>query len=691
MKKILLLIMMVMTQLNLISQEISLDKKPEPFSELNFPFPEYSVETLSNGLKLFIIQDKEQPTVAFRLMIKGGTSVDNSKNGVSELTASILTKGTKNRTSFEISSTIDGVGANLSASAAADNITLYASCLKKHQILILDVMTDVLFNPSFPKDEFEKLQKHLTASIQYEKSNPAGLAQALARIAVYGDKHPYSQRNTEETVNALKLQDLKDYYAKWFIPNNATLAIIGDVDKNQIISTIEKYFKQWNKAETPIISMKDPETKPLGVYFVSRPGSVQSSIVVTTNTVPYANIDYERLNLASNVMGAFSGRLFNTLREKYSYTYTPYGYQTRTKFTNRFACGADVKSDKTDASIKVIFEQLSLLSTTTPEDVEITRMKQYTLGSYLMALENSSYVAALIQNADFMGIQLNEATEYPKRLNSMTPIDVRSAAQDFMNPSKALIIVVGDPNIKETLAKFGNIFEYDIDLNPMSGLGAKMEKVNITAEKLISNYIDAIGGKSEIESVETMTSIGESEINFGGQVISGEITTKKMKDGKMHQKSDFRVYSQEIWVDGKKAWNSSFKDTFEIKDTELVKMIFEAKMFHVAILDKSGFQLEVLGKIKDNILLSAKNKFGEDYLYYFDSKTFLVKKKETIVNGPNGNELWTEIYDDYQKINNIMFPKVIKSVSPTLNTKTTYSYQLNNSMDDEIFNPYLKK
>ena len=595
MKKILLLIMMVMTQLNLTSQEISLDKKPEPLSELDFPFPKYSVETLSNGLRLFIIQDKEQPTVAFRLMIKGGTSVDGKKNGVGELTASILTKGTKSRSSFDISGTIDGVGANLSASAGADNISLYASCLKKHQTLILDVMTDVLFNPSFPQDEFEKLQKQMIASIQYEKSNPSGLAQALARKAIYGDNHPYSQRNTEESVNVLKLQDVKDYYTKWFLPNNATLAIIGDVDKKEIIATIEKYFKKWKKGETPIIEMKEPESKPLGVYFVSRPGSVQSSVVITTNTVPYADKDYEKLNLASNVMGAFSGRLFNTLREKYSYTYTPFGYQTRTKFTNRFACGADVASDKTDSSIAVIFEQMNLLAHNTPDDIEINRMKQYSLGSYLMALENSSFVASLIQNADFMGLKINEIADYPKRLNSMTPVDVRSVSQDYMNPSKALIVVVGDPKIKESLAKFGNIFEFDMDLNPMSGKGAKMESVSITPEKLISKYIDAIGGKSEIESVETITSVGESEMNFSGQVISGKITTKKMKDGKMSQYSDFGVFSQMIWVDGKKAWNSSNKDTVEIKDKGLIKLLFESKMFNITKLNDSGFKLEVSG------------------------------------------------------------------------------------------------
>jgi predicted Zn-dependent peptidase len=691
MKKILLLILMVMTQINLTSQEISLDKKPEPLSDLDFPFPNYSTETLSNGLKLFIIQDKEQPAVSFRLLIKGGTSVDNNKNGVSELTSAILTKGTKKRTSFDISGTIDGVGANLSASASADNITLFASCLKKHQTLVLDVMTDVLFNPSFPQDEFEKLQKHLIASIQYDKSNPSSIAQALARMVIYGDKYPYSQRNTEESVKNLNLQDIKDYYSTWFKPNNVTLAIIGDVDKNEIISIIEKCFNNWQKGEVPLIEMKEPEAKPLGVYFVSRPGSVQSSIVVTTNTVPYSDKNYEKLNLASNVIGAFSGRLFNTLREKYSYTYTPYGYQTRTKFTNRFACGADVASDKTDSSISVIFEQMNLLVHNTPDEAEINRMKQYSLGSYLMALENSSYVASLIQNADFMGIKINEAIEYPKRLNSMTPMDVRSVSQDCMNPSKALIVVVGDPKVKESLTKFGNVFEFDSDLNPMSGQGAKMESIDIPPEKLISKYIDALGGKSEIESVETITSIGESEINFGGQVLTGKVVSKKMKSGKMYQKSDFSVFTQEIWVDGKNAWNSSNKDTIEIKDKELVKMLFEAKMFNITKLNDSGFKLKVLGKINDYILLSAKNRFGEEYTYYFDADTYLLIKKETIVNGPNGNELWTEIYDDYQKFNQILLPKVVKNVSPSLNTKTTYIYQLNNSIDENIFKPYNTK
>lgn len=684
MKYINLFIILLLLSTKAMTQEINLNQKPEPLSEFEFQFPKYKVERLKNSLKVFLIEDKEQPTIAFRVLIKGGSSVDSDKSGIADLTSGLLTKGTKNYNAEQIANALDGVGASISASANADFISIYAQSLKKHKELLLNMLKEVILNPTFPKSEFEKLQKQTIASIQYEKSNPSSLAQSLSRIAIYGEEHPYAKRNTEESISSITRDDIINYYNKWFKLNNATIAVIGDYDEKQILQDLENIFSDWTKGEVTNIELPNVKTLPKGVYFVSRPNSVQSSIVVTTLTVPIKNRHYETLGLASNIIGAFSGRLFMTLREKYSYTYTPFGFQTRTRAINRFACGADVAKDKTDSAITVILSELQSLTNNPPSDEEFNRIRQYSLGSYLMSMESSSYIASLIQNTDFYGLMIEELPKYPNRLQSMTPYDIRIVANEYINPKNAQIIVVGDPSIKESLTKFGQVYEYDLDLNKVD---LKLEKIKLSVEELLRKYIDAIGGADAINKINAIESKATSEMNINGQIFSGNIYTLKTKDGKMYEKSDFRLFYSETWVDSNQAWINIQNTTTELKDKELYRILFDANIFPLLKLSKFNIKSNVLGKNSKYIVLETINRNAEKNIYYFNNNNYLLAKKETIINRENLIELFTEIYEDYQKIDGILLPTKITNKSETMNSITYHNYVINPNFEENIFKP----
>jgi len=684
MKYLNLFIILLLLSIKAMTQEININQKPEPLSEFEFKFPKYKVERLKNGLKVFLIEDKEQPTIAFRVLIKGGSSVDSEKSGIADLTSGLLTKGTKNYNADQIANTLDGVGASISASANADFISIYAQSLKKHEELLLKMLKEVILEPTFPKSEFEKLQKQTIASIQYEKSNPSTLAQSLSRIAIYGEEHPYAKRNTEESINSITRDDIINYYNKWFKSNNATIAVIGDFEEKEILQDLENSFSDWSKGELTNIELPNVKTLPKGVYFVSRPNSVQSSIVVTTLTVPIKNRYYETLGLASNIIGAFSGRLFMTLREKYSYTYTPFGFQTRTRAINRFACGADVAKDKTDSAISVILSELQSLTNNPPTDEEFNRIRQYSLGSYLMSMESSSYIASLIQNTDFYGLMIEELPKYPNRLQSMTPYDIRIVANEYINPKNAQIIVVGDPSIKESLTKFGQLFEYDLDLNKVD---LKLERIKLTVEELLEKYIDAIGGINTINKINAIESKATSEMNINGQVFSGDIYTIKTKDGRMYEKSDFRLFYSETWVDSNQAWINIQNTTTELKDKELYRILFDANIFPLLNFSKFNIKSNILGKNSKYTVLETINRNAEKNIYYFNNNNYLLAKKETIINRENLIELFTEIYEDYQKIDGILLPTKITNKSETMNSITYHNYVINPKFDENIFKP----
>ncbi len=670
------------------AEKIDPTKKPEPLPETTFEFPKYTEAKLKNGLKIFIIEDHEQPTITMRLLVPGGNSVEGEKSGLADMVASLLTKGAGKLSALEIAKKIDGVGASVSASARGDYITVSGSGLIKHLPVILEIFSDVVAKPTFPEDEFDKLVPQMIASIQSQKSSPGTLASAMARKVVFGKDHPYAERATEASVKSMEVEDCANYYKTWFKPNKSTLAIIGDVNKNTIVSTLEKAFKSWKEGKTPDIKIPAPNPMPLGLYFIERPGSVQSSVIYTTQTVPYADKEYNTLRTAASLIGGgFAGRLFKTLREKHSYTYSPFGYQSRMKYANSFVCGSDVRNNVTDSSIIVIEEQIKNLVDQPPSDEELYRVKKYLVGSYQMSFEKSNFIASLIQNADFFGISMNKVKSFPKKIMKLSGYDIQNAAKQYMNPDKAFIVVVGSPEVKDKLDKFGKVYTYNLDLEPK-----KIEKISMTAEELIEAHTKAIGGKEAINSVNTITGTGKVVVSMQGKNMpAGTLIDIWKTPNKKYTSIDLGAMKQETWINGTKAWTSQNGIMNEITGKQLENQLNESVLFIETKLIDLGYKCEVLGKQNGLISMKATGKDKSSKTYYFDPVTFLITKVEEVKESPRGKVPITSTFEDYTKYADVMLPNTIKTTNPYYSMTSTLTYKINESVDESRFNPEVKK
>ncbi|MBX3044502.1 MAG: insulinase family protein [Candidatus Kapabacteria bacterium] len=689
MYKLFLFITLLFVNISLLAKDFNPDLMPEPLEETGFKFPDYIVNTLENGLKVYVIQDKEQPVVSFRLMIFGGASVEGTKAGVAELTTSMLTKGTQKRSAGDIAEIIDGMGATLSSSATSDYWTIYAEGLKKYESTLLDVMADILLNPKFDTQEFLKIQQQTLAGLQFEKSNSGELAQALSRIAVYGKDHPYAQRKTEQSVNSINVNDLKEFHKLWTKPNNASIAVVGDVDPDIIVKKLEELFKNWSKSEVPAINVPEATPMPKGIYFVNRSGSAQSSIIITTNTIPYNHIDLERLKLASALIGGSNGRLYQTLREKYSFTYSPYGFHTSTKFANRFAAVAEVAKAKTDSSIALVISELNDIISNSPKSEELERVRTSLLGNYNMSFENSLFIASLIQNEEFYGKRINEIKTYASKIKSLTPNDITTAVKSYINPDNAQIIVVGEPAIASELEKYGIVFKYDLDLNALSGKDGKTEKISLSAKDLINRYEKAIGGKSNVEKITSLNVISEAELNVGGQMLQGQVLSQKKLPNKLYNVSDFNVFKSQVWVDGENAWSSQGDQESIIQEGDDKKrMFFDAEIFPILTLQKYSYKLEVQGKQGNSILLMATSETGSDKTYYFNADNYLLEKEEFLIDSGIGmSEIWSISYSDYQDFQGIKLPTVQVTRTPNFVITMKSNYEINPEIEEEVFKP----
>ncbi|ROL57017.1 insulinase family protein [Bacteroidetes/Chlorobi group bacterium Naka2016] len=669
-------------------EKIDVTKKPEPLAEKEFSFPKYIETKLSTGMKVFIVEDHEQPTFGFRILIPGGSAYDGEKPGLAELVAEMLTKGAGKMSAFDIASKLDGVGAELNISANPDHFIISGFCLVKHIPVLLDVLSQVITNPTFPKDEFEKLKTRVISGIKSEKSRPMTVATNLSKKVIYGEKHPYGMKKTEESIQAITLDDVKNFYTKFFKPDHATLVITGDVKEKEILPYFEKAFAKWQRGKLALLSLPPIKPEPLGVYFIERPASVQSSIVLAVPTVEITNPDYEALDLAASIMGSgFAGRLFRTLRETYSYTYTPFGYQTSSKFANRFACGAEVRNQVTDSAIDVIKEQLYLLATEPPSEEELNRIKKVKVGSYLMSFENSDFIASLIQNAHFYGKPMSYLKDYPKIINSITPYDIQKVAKKYMHPDKAYIVVVGNPDVKNKLEKFGKIFLYDLDLKPISGEKGKVEPIELKPEEIIKNYIQARGGMSLANDVKTIVIESNATLSFQGQTLNGKIIDKIKSPLMRHQFVDFGMFQSEVWLNKDKSWAKVQGNLEEVKDREHSKNVLDVAIMKDFNFLLENFKAKVLGKQGDNILVKLKAESGFEATVYFDAKTYLINQIESTEDTPQGPIPVTTEYSKWEKVGNFLFPSKVKNTNPMFTVELEQNIKLNEEIGEEEFTP----
>ncbi|GAB1429476.1 hypothetical protein MASR2M18_03080 [Ignavibacteria bacterium] len=677
----------IFAALHIQAQPADFSKKPDALPASTMAFPKYSETTLSNGIKLYVIEDHEQPIVNFRMTLWGGDYSDDLKSGLASLTTDMLTKGAGKRSANQIADALDGVGASLSASSGGDRFSVSGDALKKHLPILMEIFADVVMRPAFPQEEFDKLVAQNLASVKSQRGNAGQLAAAMARKVTYGMHHPYGRKATEESLNSITLDDVKKVHASFFIPNNVTMAVTGNISADEAKKMLEKAFATWKKGVLPTMNIPPVKPEPIAIYFVHRPSSVQSSVHTSSLAMPNNDPQYEALQLCSNVMGnSFGGRLNKTLRETYSYTYSPYAYLTNAPLANRFSCAADVRNAVTDSTIIVIRRELAKIAGEPIPNEELNDMKRYVVGNYLLNFESSETVANIILNAVNSGKPISWVKEYPTRYMAINSQQVLDVAAKYVKPEQTSVVVVGNPDVIPALKKLGTVYEFDLDLKPVKAA----EKTSMNIGELLSKHIEALGGKEKIGAVKTMTYKGKASIEMGANQMTGTVIRKNKEGGKATFTLDLGMMKQQVWISGQKVWASMMgQPAKELTGEEAEDYMDEAYIFPSAHLTDNPHikQMNLLG-LKDGMyILETVYDSGIKKHLYFDAGTFLLTKEDAPRKTPRGEVITTQKYSNYKEVSGVMLPGIIESELGGPVLKAEVGYEINKPIEDKEFTP----
>ncbi len=414
--------------------------------------PAVHESTLSNGLKLLVAERHEIPAVNFWLDVDAGFAADQwASPGTARLTSSLLTGGTKRRSALEISDEVQMLGAQISSGCNLDLSTVYLSALRAKLDESLDLFADIILNPEFPAEDFERQRTLQLAAIANEKVTPLQMALRALPPILFGSKHAYctplTGSGTEETLAALRHEDTAHFHATWFRPNNSALIVVGDTTVEEIKPKLEKLFRGWTCAAVPEKNLQRvPRPAAPKIYLIDKPGAQHSVVIAGTIAPPPDARNEVALETMNNIFGGtFGARLNMNLREEKHWSYGAASILYAARAQRPFLAYASVQGDKTADSIAEMLSELSGMTGAKPiTEEELEKVKQQQIFELPGAHETMNAIGALFGDLLQLGLPLNFYDDYVSRVSALTTSELEQCARTLLNPAEMVWLVVGD-------------------------------------------------------------------------------------------------------------------------------------------------------------------------------------------------------------------------------------------------------
>lgn len=425
---------------------------PRANGELSFTPPEIQRAELKNGLKLLVIEDHKLPLVEVTTILNSGWAADPvDKPGAGALTADLLDEGTRRRNAMEIATEAKRLGTDIGTSSYFDGTYVSFNSLKKNLEQSLDLMADMILNPTFPEEELDRKKQEYLGRIQQENKQPVTAAVKHYFRLLFGSDHPYGQpytgSGTEESISAITRDDLVDYYNSNYFSNNTSVIVAGDITVEEAVTKLEKYLGKWKTGETVLSEVPDAEPRTsTEVYLLDKPGAPQSVIIMGNLGLRRSDPDYLATSVMNTAFGSqFTSRLNMNLREDKGYTYGTGSFFSSRKGIGPFGAYAPVQTQFTKASIQELLKELNDLVGPRPlTDTEVADTKNNLINKFPRKFEGLSGITDQADDLVMFNLPDNSWDNYMENVNRITGKMASQAAKDHIHPNALLIVVVGD-------------------------------------------------------------------------------------------------------------------------------------------------------------------------------------------------------------------------------------------------------
>ena len=452
---------LTLAALGLSAQTVDRTKAPATGPIPGYKLPPVFETKLPNGLAVVLVEDARFPLVTARLAFQAGSKFDpKDLPGLAEATAAVLTEGTKTRTARQISEETDAIGGSLSGAAGADSLGVSAGALSDHLKQMLVLMADVARNATFPADEVDLHKQNRIQGLMAQRAEPAFLAEEKMAEVVYGSS-PYSHiAPTEAAVQTLEPKLLAGFRDTYLVPNNATLILIGKLPaRAEVLKDITEQFGTWQQKQLPAPPKMDTPAPRKQIVLVDRPGSVQADIHVGRLAPTRVSSEFFPLMVGNSILGGgTNSRMFRNIREKEGFAYDAHSQYDTHRDAGNLEAVTQVRNDVIEPALKAVLSELDQMATTPVANEELTNIKNFMAGIYLLRLETQDGLANQLSSMKMLGLPNDYLETYTTKVRSVEPDQVLAVAKKYMATGQAVVVVVGDASkIGDTLKKFGDV------------------------------------------------------------------------------------------------------------------------------------------------------------------------------------------------------------------------------------------
>jgi predicted Zn-dependent peptidase len=436
------------------------------FGPLNpIKMPKVERAELPNGIKLFLVEDPEYPTIDLWAMVKAGSVFEPAdKTGLASLTGSVLrTGGTQSKTGDQIDKELETLAATVETGIGQTAGNIRVSVLKEDLDKALAILADILTNPAFREDKLNLAKIQQKTMISRRNDDIGSIADREFSGLMYGKDSPYARQTEYATIDAITRQDLVDFYGAYFHPNNTYMAVWGDFKSGDMIAKLKAALGPWKKGKPstlpwPKVNYEFRST----VNYVEKPDVNQSNIMLGHIGGLMNNPDLPALNIMNQIL-SFE-RMFKRIRTDEGLAYSVWGdYGASYIYPGVFSCGAQTKSQSTVYAIDIMLQELKKITEQEVSDEELEKAKDGYLNSYVFNFESKSQIVNRLMSLAYFGYPLDFTEKQKAGVEKVTKADVLRVARKYIQPGKVQILVVGKKeDFDKPLSSLGQVNVIDI-------------------------------------------------------------------------------------------------------------------------------------------------------------------------------------------------------------------------------------
>ena len=617
---------------------------------------------LKNGLTILVATDTKFPVVSWSLNLNNPPAFEGDKAGVQSLTGALLGKETQKSTKDEFAEKVDFLGASVSVTPNGG----FGYCLAKYQENVFSLFAEAAFQTKFTQEELDFEKEQLIEGIKSGENSAAAIAGNVRGAVFYGKNHAAGEIVTEETVNNVTLEDVKQFYNERFKPSNGYMLFTGDITVKEVKTLLKKYMNNWESGAVAIPeypAFEDVSTTEIN--FVDVPNAVQTELAVMgVSSLKMTDKDYHASLVANYILGgAFGSYLNMNLREKNGYTYgVRSSLGTARWYNSSFGVTTKVRNTVTDSAVVEILKEIKRIKAE-PVDIDLlVNAKAKFLGNFILQSEDKTVAARRA-----LSIKTNKLPEdfyknYIANIDAVTIEDVQRVAIKYFSDENVRIVLVGkgsdvvgnlekiEWNGKKLPIKF-----FDKDANSVEKpVFSKPIPSGVTAATVIEGYIKAIGG---LKAVNAVTSVMTSaNVTIEGMPFKPTAVMKTMSPNMSSMEMSIAgmgtVMKQKF--NGSEGYAEQQGMKSPMSETELSEKAEEKGLFPETYLDASTINLVSLIAIEGVDVYKIKVK--EDSFRYYDATTGLLVRTEKTEEAQGQKVTSVQDLSDYREVNGVLFP-----------------------------------